>query len=63
LISDSHPGWEFSVLLDPIKAKVITSKGAQHWGGAASTMFWLGPEKEMWGADTVIAFFNNPYPP
>ena len=48
------------MLLDPIKAKVITSKGEQHWGGAASTMFWLGPEKEMWGADTVIAFFNNP---
>ena len=35
------------MLLDPIKAKVITSKGEQHWGGAASTMFWLGPEKEI----------------
>ena len=37
------------MLLDPIKAKVTTSKGEQHWGGAASTMFRLGPEKEMWG--------------
>jgi hypothetical protein len=39
---------------DPIKARVITSKGEQYSGGAASTMFWLGPEKEMWGLTQLL---------
>ena len=41
-------GLGFAVVLDPIKANMITSPGEHHWGGAASTMFWLDPEKEMW---------------
>ncbi len=41
-------GLGFAVVLDPIKAKMMTSTGEHHWGGAASTMFWLDPEKEMW---------------
>jgi len=39
-------GW--AVVLDPVKAQVITSKGEHHWGGAASTFFWLDPEEDLY---------------
>ncbi|MFV2090389.1 MAG: serine hydrolase domain-containing protein [Pseudomonadales bacterium] len=39
-------GW--AVVLDPVKARVITSKGEHHWGGAASTFFWLDPEEDLY---------------
>lgn len=39
-------GW--AVVLDPIKAQVITSEGEHHWGGAASTFFWVDPEEDLY---------------
>ena len=30
-------GLGFAVVLDPVKASIITSPGEHHWGGAAST--------------------------
>jgi len=39
-------GW--AVVLDPIKAQVITSPGEHHWGGAASTFFWIDPEEDLY---------------
>ncbi len=39
-------GW--AVVLDPVKAQVITSRGEHHWGGAASTFFWLDPEEDLY---------------
>jgi CubicO group peptidase (beta-lactamase class C family) len=39
-------GW--AVVLDPVTARVITSPGEHHWGGAASTFFWLDPAEELY---------------
>lgn len=36
-------GLGFSVLLDPVKAKTLGSRGELAWGGAASTAFWVDP--------------------
>jgi CubicO group peptidase (beta-lactamase class C family) len=55
-------GLGFAVVLDPIKAKMITSKGEHHWGGAASTMFWLDPEKEMWVVFLTQLLPSSTYP-
>jgi CubicO group peptidase (beta-lactamase class C family) len=38
-------GW--AVVIDPVKAKFVTSRGEHHWGGAASTFFWLDPEEDL----------------
>lgn len=38
-------GW--AVVVDPVKAKFVTSVGEHHWGGAASTFFWLDPEEDL----------------
>jgi CubicO group peptidase (beta-lactamase class C family) len=40
-------GLGFAVVLDPVKASIITSAGEHHWGGAASTFFWLDAEEEL----------------
>ena len=34
-------GLGFSVVVDPVKAKTLCSKGEMAWGGAASTAFWV----------------------
>jgi CubicO group peptidase (beta-lactamase class C family) len=39
-------GW--AVVLDPVKAQVVTSVGEHHWGGAASTFFWMDPEEDLY---------------
>lgn len=39
-------GW--AVVIDPVTAQFITSPGEHHWGGAASTFFWLDPEEDMY---------------
>jgi hypothetical protein len=33
-------GLGFSVMVDPIRAQMIASKGEYNWGGWASTVFW-----------------------
>jgi CubicO group peptidase (beta-lactamase class C family) len=38
-------GW--AVVIDPVKAQFVTSVGEHHWGGAASTFFWLDPEEDL----------------
>jgi len=40
-------GLGFAVVIDPVKAHIITSPGEHHWGGAASTFFWIDPEEEL----------------
>lgn len=55
-------GLGFAVVLDPIKANMITSTGEHHWGGAASTMFWLDPEKEMWVVFLTQLMPSTTYP-
>jgi CubicO group peptidase (beta-lactamase class C family) len=40
-------GLGFSVLLDPVANKVLSSAGELAWGGAASTFFWVDPAEQV----------------
>jgi CubicO group peptidase (beta-lactamase class C family) len=40
-------GLGFSVMLDPVKARYLTSVGEFGWGGAASTVFWVDPLEDL----------------
>ena len=39
-------GW--AVVIDPVKAQMMTSVGEHHWGGAASTFFWIDPDEDLY---------------
>jgi CubicO group peptidase (beta-lactamase class C family) len=41
-------GLGFAVVLDPAQAQVLTSPGEAHWGGAASTFFWIDQEEALY---------------
>jgi len=41
-------GLGFAVVLDPVKAQAITSVGECHWGGAASTFFWIDRKQDLY---------------
>ena len=40
-------GLGFSVVIDPVTAKVDCSAGELSWGGAACTAFWVDPAEEI----------------
>lgn len=40
-------GLGFSVVLDPVAGKGVTSAGEYAWGGLASTAFWVDPVEEI----------------
>jgi len=40
-------GLGFSVMLDPVRAQVPTSKGEYGWGGMARTAFWVDPLEDL----------------
>ena len=50
-------GLGFAVVIDPVKAHIVTSVGEHHWGGAASTFFWLDPEEDLF-----VVFFTQLMP-
>ena len=50
-------GLGFAVVLDPVKASIITSPGEHHWGGAASTFFWVDPAEDLF-----VVFFTQLMP-
>lgn len=50
-------GLGFAVVVDPVKAHIVTSVGEHHWGGAASTFFWLDPEEDLF-----VVFFTQLIP-
>ncbi len=50
-------GLGFAVVTDPVKAQIITSPGEHHWGGAASTFFWLDPAEDLF-----VVFFAQLMP-
>lgn len=50
-------GLGFAVVLDPVAARMITSPGEHHWGGAASTFFWIDPVEDM-----LVVFLTQLYP-
>ncbi|MFK8083954.1 MAG: serine hydrolase domain-containing protein [Granulosicoccus sp.] len=41
-------GLGFAVVLDPVQAGMISSRGEHHWGGAASTFFWIDPVEDLY---------------
>ncbi|MGI9323787.1 MAG: serine hydrolase domain-containing protein [Pseudomonadales bacterium] len=55
-------GLGFAVVLDPIKAQIITSVGEHHWGGAASTFFWLDPEQDLYVIFLTQLMPSSTYP-
>ena len=50
-------GLGFAVVLDPAKASIVASVGEHHWGGAASTFFWLDPVEDLF-----VVFFTQLIP-
>lgn len=55
-------GLGFAVVLDPIKAQIITSIGEHHWGGAASTFFWLDPQQDLFTIFFTQLMPSSTYP-
>jgi CubicO group peptidase (beta-lactamase class C family) len=55
-------GLGFAVVLDPVKAQIITSVGEHHWGGAASTFFWLDPKEELFTVFLTQLMPSSTYP-
>jgi CubicO group peptidase (beta-lactamase class C family) len=37
-----------AVMIDPVKAQVVSSAGEFNWGGAASTVFWIDPKEDLY---------------
>ena len=37
-----------AVVIDPVRAQFLGSEGEFHWGGAASTAFWVDPEEDLY---------------
>jgi len=46
-----------AVVIDPVKAGLLASCGEYHWGGAASTFFWIDPVEQL-----CTVFFTQLYP-
>ncbi len=55
-------GLGFSVMLDPTQAQVISSPGEFAWGGAASTLFWVDPEEELFVIGLTQLMPSSAYP-
>lgn len=55
-------GLGFAVVVDPVKAHIITSPGEFHWGGAASTFFWLDPVEDMFTVFFTQLMPSSTYP-
>ncbi len=53
-------GW--AVVLDPVKAHIVTSEGEHHWGGAASTFFWLDPTQDLYAVFFTQLMPSSTYP-
>ncbi len=50
-------GLGFSVMMDPVANKVLSSVGEYAWGGAASTAFWVDPVEDL-----TVSFFTQLLP-
>lgn len=50
-------GLGFSVMLNPVANKMLSSPGEFGWGGAASTAFWIDPTE-----DITALFFTQLFP-
>ncbi|NOX52427.1 MAG: beta-lactamase family protein [Gammaproteobacteria bacterium] len=55
-------GLGFAVVIDPVKAHIVTSVGEYHWGGAASTFFWIDPEEALFVVFLTQLIPSSTYP-
>jgi CubicO group peptidase (beta-lactamase class C family) len=55
-------GLGFSVLLDPVANKVLSSAGEFAWGGAASTFFWVDPAEQVTAVFLTQLVPSSTYP-
>ncbi len=55
-------GLGFAVVLDPVKAQMITSAGECHWGGAASTFFWIDRTLDLYAIFFTQLLPSSTYP-
>lgn len=55
-------GLGFAVVLDPVKAQMITSVGECHWGGAASTFFWIDRKLDLYTIFFTQLLPSSTYP-
>jgi len=55
-------GLGFAVVLDPVKAGMVTSPGEHHWGGAASTFFWIDPLEDLYVILLTQLYPSSTYP-
>ncbi|SEN58978.1 serine hydrolase domain-containing protein [Nonomuraea pusilla] len=55
-------GLGFGVLLDAVKAGLLSSEGEYSWGGAASTAFWVDPKEELSVLFLTQLLPSNAYP-
>jgi CubicO group peptidase (beta-lactamase class C family) len=55
-------GLGFSVLVDPVKNKVLASPGEFAWGGAASTAFWVDPVEQVTALFLTQLLPSSTYP-
>jgi CubicO group peptidase (beta-lactamase class C family) len=53
-------GW--AVVLDTVKARFLGSEGEHHWGGAASTFFWLDPVEDLYVIFLTQLMPSSAYP-
>lgn len=52
----------FAVVLDPVKAGMLSSCGEHHWGGAASTFFWIDPVEDLYVILLTQLYPSSTYP-
>ena len=55
-------GLGFAVVVDPVKAAIVTSRGEHHWGGAASTFFWVDPVEDLYVVFLTQLMPSSSYP-
>jgi CubicO group peptidase (beta-lactamase class C family) len=55
-------GLGFAVVLDPVTYRTLTSAGEYHWGGMASTAFWVDPAEELTAVFMTQLLPSSTYP-
>lgn len=55
-------GLGFGVVVDPVPSRVPGGPGAYHWGGVASTWFWVDPAEELTGLIFTQLVPSSTYP-
>jgi len=55
-------GLGFAVVIDPLATKSLSSAGEFHWGGAASTAFWVDPAEQVTATFFTQLMPSSAYP-